>query len=55
MACKKSELVTAINTYVNARLTNDNNLINYAGNVLQQRIDSVEFEPEEEATEESAE
>jgi hypothetical protein len=54
MACKKTELVTAINTYVSARLTNDNNLINYAGNVLQQRIDSVEFEPEE-ATEESAE
>jgi len=48
MACKKSELISVLNSYVSARLTNDSNLINYSGSMLQQSIDSLEFDPEEE-------
>ena len=51
MACKKSELVSAINSYTNARLTNDGNLVNYSSQLLQQMIDSLEYEPEEEPKE----
>ena len=52
MACKKSELVSALNSFVNARLTNDNNLIGYSSQLLQQMIDSLEYAPEEEPKEE---
>ena len=48
MACKKSELVSAINSYATARATNDGNLINYSGQLLQQMVDSLEYAPEEE-------
>lgn len=48
MACKKSTLVTAINSYVNARLTNDAPLINAAINMLQPALDSLDYAPEEE-------
>jgi len=47
MACKKSSLVTAINSYVAARLTNDNPLINAAASMLQPLLDSIEYAPEE--------
>ena len=47
MACKKSALVAAINSYVAARLTNDNPLINAAANMLQPLLDSIEYAPEE--------
>ena len=53
MACKKSELVSAINSYTNARIAQDVNLIDFAAKLLQEQIDSLEFEPE--ATEEPAE
>ena len=53
MACKKSELVQAINTYTNARVSNDPNLVNFASNLLSQYIETLEFEPEEEAVEEA--
>ena len=52
MACKKSELAQAINTYTNARVSNDPNLVNFASNLLSQYIETLEFEPEEEAAEE---
>ena len=51
MACKKSELVSAINSYVNARASQDGNLINFAAQLLQQQIESLEYEPEEESVE----
>ena len=56
MACKKSELVQAINTFSNARTTNDPNLINFSAKLLEQFVDTLEFAPEdvaEETTEES--
>ena len=54
MACKKSELVSAINSYANARVSNDANLMNFAAQLLQQTVDTLEF-AEEEVAEEKAE
>ena len=48
MACKKSELVSAINSYAAARATNDSNLIQFSGNLVSQLVETLEFEPEEE-------
>lgn len=48
MACKKSELVSAINSFANARATGDQNLIGYSGQLVQQCVDSLEYAPEEE-------
>lgn len=53
MACKKSELVSAINSFASARVTGDGNLIGFSVNLLGQLIDTLEFEPEEEPAEES--
>jgi len=56
MACKKSELVQAINTFSNARVSNDPNLVAFATNLLQQFVETLEFAEEEvveETTEES--
>lgn len=47
MACKKSELVSAINSFGSARATGDANLIQFAANLIGQLIDTLEFEPEE--------
>jgi hypothetical protein len=57
MACKKSELISAINSFGSARATGDINLINYAGRLIGDLIDTLEFAPEEseEAVEEAAE
>ncbi len=54
MACKKSELVQAINTFSNARSTNDPNLINFSAKLLEQFVDTLEF-AEEEVAEETTE
>ena len=54
MACKKSELVQAINTFSNARTTNDPNLINFSAKLLEQFVDTLEF-AEEEVAEETTE
>ena len=51
MDCKKSELVSAINSYTNAHVSQDGNLINFAAQLLQQQIESLEYEPEEESVE----
>ena len=48
MACKKSELISAINSFASARATGDVNLINYGGQLVSQLIETLEFEPEEE-------
>ena len=56
MACKKSELAQAINTYTNARVSGDPNLVNFASNLLTQYLDTLEYAEEEEVepTEEPA-
>ena len=53
MACKKSELAQAINTYTSARVSGDPNLVNFASQLLTQYLDTLEYEPEEEAVEEA--
>jgi hypothetical protein len=47
MACKKSEIAAAINSFATARATNDPNLIAMSGSVLQQLLDTLEFSSEE--------
>lgn len=49
MACKKSELIAVINSYCSARMTNDPILNQFAAQLLQEKINSLEFTPEEEA------
>ena len=48
MACKKSEFVTAVNSYSVARTTGDANLTNLSGQILSDLIDTLEFAEEEE-------
>ena len=55
MACKKSELVSAINSYANARVSADANLINFSAQLLQQFVETLEFAEEEVAEEAPAE
>jgi hypothetical protein len=51
MACKKSELISAINSFGAARATGDGNLIAFSANLIGQLIDTIEFAVEEEVTE----
>ena len=53
MACKKSELISAINSFGAARATGDLNLIQFSGNLIGQLVESLEFAPEEEQVEET--
>ena len=55
MACKKSELVEAINSFATARATGDGPLQQFAAQYLEQLIETLEFaeEAEAEADEES--
>lgn len=46
MTCKKSELVTAVNSYAAARTTGDGNLQRLSSVLLEQLIDSLEFAEE---------
>jgi hypothetical protein len=51
MACKKSELVSAINSFGAARASGDNNLQTFAAQLVGQYIETLEFaeeDPEEE-------
>jgi hypothetical protein len=48
MACKKSELISAINSFGAARASGDINLITFAGNLIGSLIETLEFAPEEE-------
>lgn len=50
MACKKSELVSAINSFGSARATGDGNLIQFAATLIGQLIETLEFAPEEDAS-----
>ena len=47
MACKKSELVAAINAFAAARESGDVNLIAFASRLVEQTVETLEFEPEE--------
>lgn len=51
MACTKSQLVSAINSFGAARATADGNLIAFSANLIGQLIDTLEFEPEQEVAE----
>jgi hypothetical protein len=48
MACKKSELISAINSFGAARATGDGNLIGFSAGLIGQLVDTLEFAPEEE-------
>jgi hypothetical protein len=47
MPCKKSELVSMVNSYVAAKMSGDSNLIAFSANALQAVIDTLEYSPEE--------
>lgn len=53
MACKKSELLSAINSFGAARATADGNLIAFSADMIGRFIETLEFAPEEEAVEEA--
>lgn len=53
MACKKSELVSAINSFGSARATGDNNLQAFAAQLVGQYIDTLEFAEEDPETEDT--
>ena len=46
MACKKSDLITAINSYAAAKPTGDSTLLALSVNLLQGMLDTLEFEEE---------
>ena len=48
MACKKSELLSAINSYAAARVANDANLLNFGSQLVEACIATLEFSPEKE-------
>ena len=52
MTCKKSELVSAINSFSSARVTGDGNLIAFAGNLVSQFLETIEFAAEENSSSE---
>lgn len=54
MACKKSELVSAINSFGAARSTGDGNLVAFSGQLIGELLDKIEFDSEEEPTTEEA-
>ena len=50
MACTKTQLVSAINSYAAARATGDGNLQAFSAQLVEQYVNTLEFAPEEEAT-----
>lgn len=55
MACKRSELISAINTFSAARISDDKTLLNFAASVVFKLLDTLEFEPEDEVVEDKPE
>ena len=47
MACKKSELVSAINSFAAARASGDGNLLQFSSQLLGQFVETIDFDPEE--------
>ena len=52
MACKQSELVSAINSFGAARSTGDANLVAFSGRLIGDLLETLTFEPESDPTEE---
>ena len=52
MACKKSELVSAINSFGAARSTGDQNLVAFSGRLIGELLENLTFDPEDEPTSE---
>jgi hypothetical protein len=55
MAPKKSELISAINSFGSARVSGDGTLMAFAANLLNDLLDTIEFAPEETKATEVAE
>lgn len=51
MACTRSQLLSAINSYASARVSNDTNLIQFSVQLLQETVNTLEFAPEGNAEE----
>ena len=47
MACKKSELVSAINSFAAARVSGDPNLLAFSAKLVEQFVESLEYAPEQ--------
>ena len=54
MACKKSELVSAINSFAAARASGDGNLVAFSAQLVQQYVETLEFDDEDEETSEDS-
>jgi len=52
MPCKKSELVSAVNSFGSARASADGNLISFSVSLLNQFLDTLEFAEEDVVEEE---
>lgn len=52
MACTKAELISGINSYFSARLTQDETLQVFAAQRLEKLLETLEFAEEEESTSE---
>ena len=46
MTCKKSDLISAINTFGAARASGDSTLLAFSVNLVQSLLDTLEFEGE---------
>ena len=46
MTCKKSDLISAINTFGAARSSGDDTLLAFSVNLVQSLLDTIEFEGE---------
>tara|TARA_B100001094_G_scaffold289731_1_gene306833 strand:- start:3824 stop:4012 length:189 start_codon:yes stop_codon:yes gene_type:complete len=46
MTCKKSDLISAINTFGAARSSGDDTLLAFSMNLVQSLLDTIEFEGE---------
>lgn len=53
MACTKSEIVAAINAFGAARVSQDENLINYAASMVNKCLSSLEFSEEDDVSSET--
>jgi hypothetical protein len=52
MACKKSELISAINSFAAARAANDPNLVAFGSQLVSQYVDTLEYAPEDDSEDE---
>lgn len=50
MPCKKTDLISAINSFGAARASGDNTLLAFSVNLVQSLIDTLDFEGEIEVT-----